>query len=118
MQRPRWQQQGEEPDYRFTMSNERTFLAWVRTALAVLAGGVALDQFGGELWRPGVGRAISVVLALFAALLSAAAYRRWKASEIAMRLSEPLPPARVVPLTAVLLLLLAGGLAVLIVLSR
>ena len=30
---------GEEPDYRFTLANERTFLAWVRTALGLLAGG-------------------------------------------------------------------------------
>ena len=35
---------GEEPDYRFTLANERTFLAWIRTALALIAGGVALVQ--------------------------------------------------------------------------
>jgi putative membrane protein len=39
-----WQQQGQEPDYRFSLANERTFLAWIRTALAILASGVALDQ--------------------------------------------------------------------------
>ena len=35
---------GDEPDYRFTLANERTFLAWVRTALGLLAGGVAVRQ--------------------------------------------------------------------------
>jgi putative membrane protein len=35
---------GEEPDYRFTLANERTFLAWIRTSLALLAGGVAVVQ--------------------------------------------------------------------------
>ena len=34
---PRWRQEGEEPDYRFSLANERTFLAWIRTALALLA---------------------------------------------------------------------------------
>ena len=34
---------GTEPDPRFTLANERTFLAWIRTALALIAGGVALE---------------------------------------------------------------------------
>lgn len=37
--------EGEEPDPRFTLANERTFLAWIRTSLAFLAGGVALEAF-------------------------------------------------------------------------
>ena len=40
-----WQEQGKTPDYRFSLANERTFLAWIRTALAVLAGGILLHQF-------------------------------------------------------------------------
>ncbi len=27
---------GEAPDYRFSLANERTFLAWIRTALGFL----------------------------------------------------------------------------------
>lgn len=34
---------GSEPDPRFTLANERTFLAWIRTVLAVITGGVAVD---------------------------------------------------------------------------
>ena len=54
--RPAWQHRllagGEEPDPRFTLANERTFLAWVRTALALLAGGVAVEAFAGALFAP------------------------------------------------------------------
>ena len=42
---PRWVYgTGDEPDYRFSLANERTLLAWLRTALALLAAGVAVDQ--------------------------------------------------------------------------
>jgi putative membrane protein len=44
---PAWRHEGTEPDSRFTLADERTFLAWIRTALALLSGGVLLHQFGG-----------------------------------------------------------------------
>ena len=50
---PRWvYDAGDEPDPRFTLANERTFLAWVRTSLAMLAGGVALHALSvpGTTW--------------------------------------------------------------------
>lgn len=59
---PRWvYDRGEEPDYRFSFANERTFLAWIRTALALVAGGVALDALGLAAW-PGLRRGLVVVL--------------------------------------------------------
>jgi putative membrane protein len=42
---------GEAPDYRFSLANERTFLAWIRTSLGFLAGGVGLDQLAPDLRR-------------------------------------------------------------------
>ena len=44
---------GEAPDYRFSLANERTFLAWIRTALGFLAAGVGLDQLASfvNCWR-------------------------------------------------------------------
>lgn len=85
MREPSWRQQGEEPDYRFSLANERTFLAWIRTALAVLAGGVLLDQFSTKLGPHIAVTILAITLSILAALLCGLAYIRWRANEIAMR---------------------------------
>lgn len=97
--------EGSDPDYRFTLANERTFLAWVRTALALAAGGLGaaslLDDFsGGEL--------LGIGLLVLSFVTSSASYRRWALSETAMRHDRPLPPSR-------LPLILAIGVAVIVV---
>ena len=114
MARPRWQQEGQEPDYRFSLANERTFLAWIRTALALLAGGVVLEQFATRMEPRIAVVALAVVLAVLAALLSAGAYSRWKSNEIAMRHAQPLPDNRVIPLLAITSLLVAAAIALLL----
>jgi len=99
MKRPDWQVSGTEPDYRFTLANERTFLAWIRTALAVLAGGVLLDQFAAHITYPkAILAGVALVLALLAGVLAGCAYFRWKGNEIAMRHSGPLPATIGIPL--------------------
>lgn len=81
---------GDEPDPRFTLANERTFLAWVRTTLAMLAGAVALHslEFPTTDWLRST---LVVGLALFGGLMSALALWRWARIERAMRHREPLP---------------------------
>ena len=52
----RIREEGDTPDYRFSLANERTFLAWLRTAMALIGGGFAVDQFLPDLrwgWRVG-----------------------------------------------------------------
>lgn len=112
MNRPAWQQHGEEPDYRFTLANERTFLAWIRTALAVLAGGVALDQFATNAGARGWVTVIAWVLSMLGALLATGAYHRWKGNEIAMRHRGPLPSTGAIPLLASAIAGIAALLAV------
>ncbi len=80
-----------EPDYRFTFANERTFLAWQRTALGLLAAAVALVQLVPELTIPGARRVLGVGLAVLAILTSGMGLLRWQQADRAMRRGEPLP---------------------------
>ena len=88
---PRWvYDEGDEPDPRFTLANERTFLAWVRTSLAMLAGGVALHALntsGPEDLRT----IVAVGLIALGAAVGLGSFVRWARVERAMRRHEPLP---------------------------
>lgn len=81
---------GEEPDVRFTFANERTFLAWIRTALALIAGGVALDVFQLDLNR-GLQSAASLLLVGVGLAAPLLAFLGWARSERAMRSGRTLP---------------------------
>ena len=100
MGEPHWRQQGEEPDYRFSLANERTFLAWIRTALGMLAGGGVLDQFSGKLGPHAVVIGLAVAFGVLATVLCALAYLRWRANEIAMRHARRLPSTLAIALIA------------------
>lgn len=80
-----------EPDYRFTLANERTFLAWQRTALGLLAAAVAVVQFVPELSVPGARHALALLLALLAISTAAIGIVRWEQADRAMRRGLPLP---------------------------
>jgi putative membrane protein len=80
-----------EPDYRFTLANERTFLAWQRTALGLLAAAVAVVQLVPELSVPGARHVLGVLLAVLAILTAAVGLRRWGQADRAIRRGQPLP---------------------------
>ena len=80
-----------EPDYRFTLANERTFLAWERTALGLLAAAVALVQLVPELSIAGARHALGIVLAVLAILTAGMGILRWGQVDRAMRRDLPLP---------------------------
>jgi len=105
---------GEDPDPRFSFANERTFLAWNRTALALIGGGLAAGQLL-DFDATWVRVAIAVPPILLGGVLAFTSYRRWERNERAMRLREPLPvigPPRFVPPA---IALLAVALAILVV---
>ncbi len=81
-----------EPDVRFTLANERTFLAWNRTALALVVAGLGIVQllppFPGVPW----GRhALGVPLIVLGAAVSVTSYWEWRRNQAALRRGAPLP---------------------------
>lgn len=102
---------GDEPDPRFSLANERTFLAWTRTSLALAAVGVALDVVTSATGLP-MRRSSSVVLVSLSALVATAAWWRWALVERALRRREPLPAPTLILAMAGGLLLVAGVLGV------
>lgn len=81
----------EEPDYRFTLANERTFLSWIRTSLALLAGGVAVVHVIPDAGPRPVRLVAGLLLAVLALVLAVTSHRRWRQVDEAMRSGTPLP---------------------------
>jgi putative membrane protein len=75
-----------DPDARFTFANERTFLAWNRTGLALIGGGLALTSL-----IAGTERLLGIPLIVFGALLAVGSYHRWKTIAEALRRGDPIP---------------------------
>jgi putative membrane protein len=109
---------GTEPDPRFTFANERTFLAWSRTALALVVAGLAIIQllppFPGVPWGRHV---LGVPLIVFGAVVAVTAYAEWVKSQRAMRHARPLPRSVMPRLLAVLICLMAAVSAVVVLAS-
>ena len=90
---------GSEPDPRFSLANERTFLAGVRTSLALLAAGVALEALALPI-QPALRLSASLVLTVLGVATPLLAWLGWARDERAMRRGTPLPPPPLVaPLT-------------------
>ncbi|MBU8859275.1 MULTISPECIES: DUF202 domain-containing protein [unclassified Micromonospora] len=102
---------GTPPDYRFSLANERTFLAWLRTGLALVAGGLAAAQFLPPLRLAHLREVLAVALLLLGAAVSIRAVDHWARTERAMRLNEELPASR---FPAVLALVVAVGALLLV----
>ncbi|AYF29376.1 DUF202 domain-containing protein [Micromonospora sp. BL1] len=102
---------GTPPDYRFSLANERTFLAWLRTGLALVAGGLAAAQFLPPLRLAHLREALAIALLLLGAAVSIRAVDHWARTERAMRLNEELPASR---FPAVLALVVAVGALLLV----
>lgn len=86
-------EEGPAPDPRELLANERTFLAWVRTALALLAAAAAVTAVDLPM-SAGVQRFLSVVLSVVGLLSIVQAWLTWRRRDDALHRAETLPPPR------------------------
>lgn len=103
--------EGAEPNAQLSMANERTFLAWIRTSLALLAGAIAVHTPAVDLdvW---VKNLASMWLLVAASVAIGESWRRWRATERALRTGQPLPGFGGPAVLATVLGLLITGVAV------
>lgn len=107
---------GSEPDYRFSLANERTFLAWIRTALALVGGGLAIAALLPAETASPLRDALGMALVAFGTVLAGASFARWSRNEDAMRQQRPIP-ASVLPLVLSVGVLVVAGLVVVLLLG-
>ena len=109
---------GTEPDPRFTFANERTFLAWSRTALALVVAGLGVVQllppFPGVPWGRHV---LGVPLIVFGAVVAVVAYGEWVRSQRALRHGQPLPRSVMPQLLAAVVTVIAVIAAIVVLVS-
>jgi putative membrane protein len=85
------------PDYRFTLANERTLLAWLRTGLALVAGGVAIATYAPDLGARWASAAVALALVVIGLGAAVGGYLRWRRYEAAIAADAPLPSSRLAP---------------------
>jgi putative membrane protein len=94
-----------DPEVQFQLANERTYLAWLRTALALVASGVAAARLlSGQALR-WVWELVGVLLILAGVVTAALARRRWRATDVAIREGEPMPASGIAVMIAVVIVL-------------
>ena len=88
-------------DARFSYANERTFLAWIRTALGLMTAGLAITQVFPPFKYSGGRRIIGLPLIALGVVIAGLSIRTWRANEEAMRLGRRLPKSVLPLVTAI-----------------
>lgn len=99
---------GEEIDPRFSYANERTFLAWNRTALALIGVGLAVANLLPPFDFAWGRRMIALPLIALGGVVSVVSLLEWIGNERAMRRAERLPGSRLPLLLSVVVAVVAG----------
>jgi putative membrane protein len=105
----------QRPDPRFSLANERTLLAWLRTALSFVVAGLAALSLGDRVRHARLLSVLGAFVCLVGALAAVTAYRRWKRVSEVLETGERLPPLTgAAPL--VFTLVVCAGIAVAVML--
>lgn len=107
-----------EPDARFTFANERTFLAWIRTAIALVVAGLAITQLLPPFAFTGGRRVVGLPLIALGAVLAFVSFRQWEANQRALRTGGPLPRSLLPRVLALAIALLAAMAVVFVLVSH
>lgn len=104
-------------DQRFYLANERTFLAWMRTGLGLVAGGVALDQFFVSQQEESLVIVVAIALVAFGAVVALVGTLRWIRADRALRDNQPLGRSPAIVLVGIAFAMIAILVVVLLLVS-
>ena len=107
-------EQREEVDYRFLLANERTFLAWMRTAIALIAGGVALDQFVVVAGARELVAFLGIFAITLGAIVAVLGIVQWRRADRAMRNGTRMNSSLTVMIIGAMLAVFALAIALLL----
>jgi putative membrane protein len=96
-----------QPDVQLSFANERTFLAWERTALGLITAGLAITQLLPSFDFPGGRRLIGLPLIALGVLIAAVSYWEWRRNQEAIRFDRPLPRSRLPLIVAIVVTVVA-----------
>lgn len=99
---------GQEPDVRFTLANERTLLAWIRTGLGFVTAGLAVGALSSYAPHLRQEAHLAAIVLTVCGVLCGFAIVRWARHERAMRLGQPLPSSAVMPVLTITLVIVAA----------
>lgn len=109
---------GNDIDYRFLLANERTFLAWIRTALGVIAGGVALDQFVAVRSDSSIIGPLSILTVVLGVVVAITGTVRWSRADAVMRAGQPMGRSRGILVVGTAVATVGTALAILLWVQR
>lgn len=102
-----------EPDIRFSLANERTFLAYERTAVGLVAASLVVFHLVEPSWSQRLLGGLLMVASLAAA---ASGWWRYHQADRAIRSGDPLPASSGVNVLtlAILVVIVVAGLSVVV----
>ena len=96
-----------KPDVQLSFANERTFLAWERTALGLITAGLAITQLLPSFDFPGGRRLIGLPLIALGTVIAAVSFWEWRRNQEAIRYDQPLPSSKLPLIVAIVVSVVA-----------